>query len=106
MLTLAMIALWIAAMVDISAHRSRGTFTSVGLVCMAAAVTVAAVIAVAGIGAVFGGRWSEAVSSATSDGTRTNGQEVVLARAYLFSFGLENASNVTPADPTSANQRR
>ncbi|HEX6710750.1 MAG TPA: hypothetical protein VF068_10520, partial [Rubrobacter sp.] len=86
LLTLAMVALWILAMVDITGHRRRGTFTSAGLLCMAATVSVVAVIAVAGIGAVFGQQF-EAVSGAGGD---TSG------RTYLFSFGLEHVSYATP----------
>src|SRR5215212_10092503 len=62
LLTLATVALWMSAMADITRHRRRGTFTRAGLVCMAAAVSAVAVIALAGIGAVFAGQRSEAVS--------------------------------------------
>jgi hypothetical protein len=91
LLTLAMVALWIVAMVDITGHRRRGTFTSAGLLCMAAVVSVVAVIAVAGIGAVFGQRF-EAVSGAGGD---------IPGRTYLFSFGLEHVSYATPGKPKS-----
>jgi hypothetical protein len=104
LLTLTMVGLWVAATMDI-VRQSRGeVFTSVKLLCMATLVSVVAVIAITGISATFGGQWSEAVSSETSDGTRTNGQQRVPARAYLFSFGLEHASYVKSAESTSSTQ--
>jgi hypothetical protein len=92
LLTLAMVVLWIVAMVDITGRRRRGTFTSAGLLCMAAAVSIVAVIAVAGIGAVFAGQRFEAVSGAGEDISR---------HTYLFSFGLEHVSYATPGKPKS-----
>ena len=105
LLTLAIVGLWVAATIDIVRNRGGEAFTNVKLLCMATLVSVAAVAAIVGIGAIFGGQWSEAVSSATSDGIRTNMQEEVPARAYLFSFGLEHVSNATSAESTSATQR-
>jgi hypothetical protein len=98
LLTLAIVGLWLAATMDIVRNRHGEAFTNLKLLCMATLVSVVAVIAIAGIGATFGGQWSEAVSSATSDGTRTGGQEEVQARTYLFSFGLEHVSYSSPAD--------
>ena len=106
LLTLAIVGLWVAATMDIVRHRHGGAFTNVKLLCMATLVSVVAVIAIAGIGAIFGGQWSEAVSSATSDDIRTDGQEGLPARAYLFSFGLEHVSNAASAESRSATQRR
>ena len=100
-MTLAMIALWIAAIVDIMGRRRSGTFTSAGLMYMAAAVSVAAVIAVAGICAVFAGQRYEA---APRKGFEANEQRgAVSGHTYLFSFGLDNVSNATSARPTSMN---
>ncbi len=104
-LTLAVVALWAAAALDILRHRRRGTFTNRGLLGMAAVVSVVAVIAVSGICAVFAGRWSEAVSRAGSEGARASkpaGEGP--RRAYIFSFGLENASYGTRLDSTGANK--
>jgi hypothetical protein len=98
LLTLAMMVLWIVAMVDITGHRRRGTFTSAGLLCMAAAVSVVAVIAVAGIGAVFGQRF-ETVSGAEVQANEP-GRDIP-GRTYLFSFGLEHVSYPTPGKPKS-----
>jgi hypothetical protein len=92
LLTLAMVVLWIVAMVDITGHGRRGAFTSARLLCMAAAVSFVAVIAVAGIGAVFTGQRFEAVPGARGDITRST---------YLFSFGLEHVSCATPGKPKS-----
>jgi predicted PurR-regulated permease PerM len=97
LLTLAIVGLWLAATMDIVRNRHGEAFTNLKLLCMVTLVSVVAVIAIVGIGATFGGQWSEAVSSATSDGTRTGGQEVQ-ARTYLFSFGLEHASYSSRAD--------
>ena len=103
LLTLATVALWMSAMADITRHRRRGTFTRAGLVCMAAAVSAVAVIALAGIGAVFAGQRSEAVSRTGFQADEQGGD--IPGRTYLFSFGLEHASNVTPPRPTSTEQR-
>ena len=92
LLTLAMVALWIVAMVEIIGHRRRGMFTRAGLLCMAALVSVVAIAAVAGIGAVFAGQRFEAVSGAREDLPR---------HAYLFSFGLDHVSYATPGRPKS-----
>jgi hypothetical protein len=106
LLTLATVALWMAAMADITRHRRRGTFTRAGLVCMAAAVSAVAVIALAGIGAVFAGQRFEVVSRAASDGVKPEEQGGgVPGHTYLFSFSLEHAPDVTPARPTSTKQQ-
>jgi hypothetical protein len=103
LLTFAIVALWIAAMLDIARHRRRGTFTSAGLLCMATLVSVVAVIAVAGISAVFAAQWTRAVSGASSGGIQVNKlEDEGSARAYIFSFGLENASYGSPATSMGA----
>lgn len=104
LLTLTVVALWAAATLDILRHKRRGTFTNTGLMSMAAVVSVVAVIAVSGVCAVFAEQWSEAVSRASTDGTRSG----KLAgegprRAYIFSFGLENASYGPTLDPAGEN---
>ena len=106
LLTLAVAGLWVAAAIDIARHRHGETFTNAKLLSMATLVSVVAVIALAGIGATFGGQWSDAVSTATSDGTQANEQEAAPPRAYLFSFGLEHASDATPDEPTGVTRRR
>jgi hypothetical protein len=97
-LTLAIIILWLAAMLDITRHRRRGTYTSAGLLGMAILVSVVAVIAVTGISAVLAAGWIDATSRASFAGIQT-GKLEGSARAYIFSFGLENASYGSPADP-------
>lgn len=92
LLTLAVAGLWVAAALDIARHRRGEAFTNAKLLCMTTLVSAVAVIALAGVGATFGGQWSDAVSTATSDGTQGNGQEAAPPRAYIFSFGLEHAS--------------
>ena len=105
LLTFVIVALWIAAMLDIARHRRRGTFTSAGLLCMATLVSVVAVIAVAGISGVFAAQWVDAVSRASSDGIQTSKLEGESpARAYIFSFGLENASYGSPIKSTSVKE--
>lgn len=106
LLTLAVAGLWVAAAMDIARHRHGETFTNAKLLSMATLVSVVAVIALAGIGATFGSQWSEAVSGDTSDGTQASGQEAAPPRAYLFSFGLEHASDATPDKPTDATRQR
>jgi hypothetical protein len=106
LLTLAVAALWIAATLDIIRHRRGEAFSNVKLLCMATLVSVAAVIAIGGIGAVLGGQWFEAVARASSNEIQTNKQDgEVPARSYLFSFGLEHASYVTPANSMSAKEQ-
>jgi hypothetical protein len=98
-LTLAVAVLWAAAALDILRHRRRGTFTNKGLLGMAAVVSVVAVVAISSICAVFAGQWSDAVSSASIDRARTSKPAGdVPDRAYIFSFGLENASYGPPLD--------
>src|SRR3712207_529109 len=92
-LTLALVALWVAAILDITRHRRRRTSTNAGLLYMTALVSVATVIAVAGISTVFAAQWTEAVSGATSGETQADKlKSKGSARAYIFSFGLKNAS--------------
>ena len=96
-LTLAIIILWLAAMLDITRHRRRGTYTSAGLLGMAILVSVVAVIAVTGISAVLAAGWIDATSRASFAGIQA-GKLEGSAHAYIFSFGLENASYGSPAD--------
>ncbi len=99
LLTLTVAGLWVAAALDIARHRHSETFTNAKLLCMTALISAVAIIALAGVGATFGGQWAEAVSGDIPDGTRAKVQEVASPRAYLFSFGLEHASDATPAEP-------
>ena len=93
LLTFTIVALWLAAVVDISRHRRRGTFTGAGLLGMAILVSIVAVIACAGTSAVLASRWVEAVSRAGFAGIEAGKlEDDGSARAYVFSFGLENAS--------------
>jgi hypothetical protein len=93
LLTFMIVALWFAAMVDISRHRRRGTFTGAGLLGMAILVSIVAVIACAGTSGVLATRWVEAVSRAGLAGIEAGKlEDDSSARAYIFSFGLENAS--------------
>lgn len=93
LLTFTIVTLWLAAVVDISRHRRRGTFTGAGLLGMAMLVSIVAVIACAGTSAVLATRWVEAVSRAGFAGIEAGKlEDDGSARAYIFSFGLENAS--------------
>ena len=93
LLTFTIVALWLAAVVDISRHRRRGTFTGAGLLGMAILVSIVAIIACAGTSAVLATRWVEAVSRAGFAGIEVGKlEDDGSARAYIFSFGLENAS--------------
>ena len=104
-LTLAIVILWLVAMLDITRHRRRGAFTSAGLLSMATLVSVVAVIALTGISAILAAQWIEAVSGASSDGIQASKLEVEgSASAYIFSFGLENASYGSPVDSTSTEE--
>ena len=70
---------------------------------MATLVSVVAVIAVAGISAVLATQRVEAVSRAGSDGIQANElEDEGSTRAYIFSFGLENASYGSPVNSTGA----
>src|ERR687892_2787079 len=92
LLTFTIVALWLAAVVDISRHRRRGTFTGAGLLGMAMLVSIVAVIACAGSSAVLATRWVEAVSRAGFAGIQAGElEDEGSARAFIFSFGLENA---------------
>lgn len=106
LLTLTVAGLWVAAALDIARHRHSETFTNAKLLCMVTLVSAVAVIALAGIGATFGGQWAEAVSGDTPDGTQAGVQEAVPPRAYIFSFGLEHASDATPAGSPGETRQR
>src|ERR687890_1678191 len=98
LLTFTIVALWLAAVVDISRHRRRGTFTGAGLLGMAILVSIVAVIACAGTSAVLATRWVEAVSRAGFAGIEAGKlEDDGSTRAYVFSFGLENASMDHPS---------
>jgi hypothetical protein len=60
---------------------------------MAILVSVVAVVAVTGVSAVLAAGWIDATSRASFAG-KPEGS----ARAYIFSFGLENASYGSPTD--------
>jgi hypothetical protein len=106
-LTLAIVILWLAAMLDITRHRRRGTFTSAGLLGMALLVSVVAVMAVTGISAVLAARWIEATSRASFAEIQVGKlEDAGSARAYIFSFGLENASYGSPVDSTGPKERQ
>jgi hypothetical protein len=97
LLTLAIVALWFAATLEIVLHRGDEAFTSVKVLCMTALVSVAAATAVTSAGAVFAGQWLESVEGAShAEGVRADEQDS--SRAYLFSFGLEHASYGTPPE--------
>ena len=99
LLTLAIVVLWTAAALDILRHKRQGTFTNTGLLGMAAVVSVVAGIAVSGVFAVFAGQWSEAMSRMSCEGSQAGKPAVEdPRRAYIFSFGLENASYGSPLD--------
>jgi hypothetical protein len=70
---------------------------------MAILVSVVAVIAVTGVSAALAARWVEAASRASFAGIQAGKPEGEgTARAYIFSFGLENAPYASPADsPTT-----
>ena len=102
LLTFTIVALWLAAVVDISRHRRRGTFTGAGLLGMAILVSIVAVIACAGTSAVLASRWVEAVSRAGFAGIEAGKlEDDGSARAYVFSFGLENASYGSSVNSTA-----
>ena len=104
---LAIAILWLVAMLDITRHRRRGTFSSAGLLGMATLVSVVAVIAVTGISAVLAALWVEAASRASFAGIQASKPEDEdMVRAYIFSFGLENASYGSPVDSTSTKESR
>ncbi len=103
LLTFAIIALWVAAILDITRHRRRGTSTNAGLLYMTTLISFVAVIAVAGISAVFAAQWIEAVSGESSGEIQANKlNNEGPARAYIFSFGLENASHRPSVNSTGA----
>lgn len=101
------VILWLAAILDITRHRRRETFTNAGLLGMATLVSVVAVIAVAGLSAVLAARWIEAVSEISPAGIyESKLEEEGSARAYIFSFGLENATYGSPANSTGTEESR
>ena len=107
LLTFTIVALWLAAVVDILRHRRRGTFTGAGLLGMAILVSIVAVIACAGTSGVLATRWVEAVSRAGLAGIEAGKlEDDGSARAYVFSFGLENASYGSSVNSTGTKKRQ
>jgi hypothetical protein len=105
LLNLAVLVLWAAAALEILSHKYRGTFSGAGLWGMAAVVSVIAVVAISSIYAVFAGQWSEAMPRAAIDGIQASkpaGDSP--SHAYVFSFGLENASYRPTLDSTGKNR--
>ena len=98
-LTLAMLALWVAAVLDIDRHRRRGSSTNARLACMACCVSVALIAAVAWSGALFAPGWAEAISS-TEPGAIQDArlEEDGAPPTSIFSFGLERAPS-SPRTP-------
>jgi hypothetical protein len=70
---------------------------------MATLVSIVAVIALTGISAVLADQWIEAVSGVSSDEIQARKLEGS-SRAYIFSFGLENASYGSPVDSTGTKE--
>ncbi len=100
-LTLAVVALWLTAMLDIGRHTRGSTFSRATLLAMFAVVSGVAVIAVSGVSAIFADQWFEAVSKSGLGSARTGelaGEGAM--RTYTFSFGMENARYASPADST------
>ena len=92
-LTLAMLALWIAAILDIDRHRRMGASTSARLACMACCVSVAAIAAIAWGSVLFATQWAEAVSNTEpTAGWTDTFEDEGSAPTAIFSFGLERAS--------------
>lgn len=105
LLTLTVVALWAAAALDILRHKRRGTFNNAGLLGMAAIVSVIAIVAISGIHAVFADQWSEAMSRASLAGVEPGKTpNEAPDRAYVFSFGLENASYGPTSEPKGKNR--
>jgi hypothetical protein len=74
---------------------------------MATLVSIVAVIAFAGSSAVLAARWVEAVSGAGFSGIQANTlEDEGSARAYIFSFGLENASYGSSVNSTDTKKSR
>ena len=92
-MTLAMLALWVAAILDIDRHRRMGSSTSARLACMACCASVAAVAAIAWGSALFATPWAEAVSSTeTAAAWPDKLEDEGTAPTAIFSFGLERAA--------------
>ena len=102
LLNVVVIVLWAAAALDILRHRRQGTFTDTVLWSMATIVSVVAVVAISGIYAVCAGQWSEDMARRSIDWVEASKQPVQgSSHAYVFSFGLENASYGPTRHPTN-----
>lgn len=100
-LMLAMVALWIAAMLDVDRHRRMGSSTSARLACMACCISVVAIAAIAWGGAISAPQWADAVSSPKHTAVRADAPEDDgSSPAAIFSFGLERASYSLPSGHT------
>lgn len=96
LLTFAIVALWVAAMLDIKSHRRKASSTNAELLLMAVIVSAVAVIAVIVTSTVFPARWIGSVPEDTANKMQANERRCEApVRAYVFSFGLEHASYST-----------
>ena len=96
LLIFAIVALWVAAMLDINSHRRKASSTNAELLLMAVIVSAVAIIAVIFTSAVFPARWIGSVPEDTANEMQANERRCEApVRAYVFSFGLEHASHST-----------
>jgi uncharacterized SAM-binding protein YcdF (DUF218 family) len=104
---LVIVALWMTALLDIARHRRREASRNTGPLGMAALVSAVAVVAVAGSSVLLAGQWVEAVSWTGAEALYASEPEgEAQPRSYIFSFGLENASYGSLADPANARESR
>lgn len=87
LLTLPLVALWIAALLDIKRSKDDGRCTKTRLISMATAVSVATLIAVFFVSVIFP-PWYGSVSRKASDTSDCKQP----TQSYVFSFGLEHAA--------------
>jgi hypothetical protein len=106
LVTFAIVALWVAAMLDIKSHRRKASSTNAELLLMAVIVSVVAVIAVIVTSAVIPARWIGSVPEDTANQMQANEQRCdAPVPAFVFSFGLEHASHLTPLCMRSTKER-
>jgi hypothetical protein len=96
LLTFAIVALWLAAMLGIQSHIRKASSTNAESLLMAVIVSIVAVIAVIVTSAVFPARWIGSVPEDAANEMQANERRCdAPVRAYVFSFGLEHASPST-----------
>jgi hypothetical protein len=97
----AVLVLWVMAMLDIKRHLSKKIFTVAQLASMAAAVSIMAAIAVATVDAAFPASWTSIGANEPYGRSLAHPECEGIRGTFVFSFGLEQPSYASPSYASS-----